>query len=100
MAFCHSLKTFSSISVVCTDGKWLAGNKISWYPVLLHLTIQFCAIKRRFTVDYLYQKLLILVQICWKYLRISQGSGFFRHSVVYIGLVGTCGSDNVCCDCV
>ena len=26
--------------------------------------------------DSLYQKLLILVQICWKYLRISQGSGY------------------------
>ena len=51
--------------------KWLTGNKLSWYPVLLYLTIQFCTIQRRFTVDYLYQKLLILVQICWKYLRIS-----------------------------
>jgi len=60
---------------------WLAGNKLSWYPVLLYLIIQFCAIKCRFIDDYLYQKLLILVQICWKYLRISQGSGFFRHSV-------------------
>ena len=59
-----------------TDGKWLAGNKLSWYPVLLHLTIQLCAKKRWFIDDYLYQKLLILVQICWKYLRISQGSGF------------------------
>ena len=73
----HFLRFPSSV----TDGKWLAGNKLSWYHVLLHLTIQFCTIQRRFTDDYLYQKLLILVQICWKYLRILQGSGFFRHSV-------------------
>ena len=71
-----------------TDGKWLAGNKLSWYPVLLNLTIQFCSIKRRFIDDYLYQKLLILVQLCWKYFRISQGSGFLRHSVQAFKLQG------------
>jgi len=70
----HFLRFPSSV----TDGKCLAGNKLSWYPVLLHLTIEFCTIQRRFTDDYLYQKLLILVQICWKYLRILQGSGFFE----------------------
>jgi len=61
-----------------TDGKWLAGNKLSCYFALSNPTNQFYAIKTYFIDDSLYQKLLILVQICWKYLRIAQ---FFRHNV-------------------
>ena len=37
-----------------------------------------------FIGDSLYQKLLILVQLCWRYLKISQMSGFLRHSVDFL----------------
>jgi len=40
-----------------------------------------------FIGDSLYQKLLILVQLCWRYLKISQVSGFFRH-IVHLQLLG------------
>jgi len=62
---------------------WLPVENLSWFSVFA----TYCKIvsnsRSIFTDDSLYQKLLILVQLCWRYLKIFQVFGFLRHSVYY-----------------
>jgi len=58
---------------------------VSGKPKLVLCFITYCKIvctsRSKFIDDSLYQKLLILVQLCWRYLKISHVSGFLRHSI-------------------
>ena len=50
---------------------------VSWYPVSSKLTSDVCEHCRLFE-DSSYQKILTLAHICWGYLKMLQGSGFFE----------------------
>jgi len=65
--------------MVCQPLLWLPAKL---EPKLVLCFITYCKIvctsRSIFIDDSLYQKLLILVQLCWRYLKISQVSGFFE----------------------
>ena len=56
------------------------GINLSWYPVLSKFAI-YKFKQWRVWVDSLYQKSLILTNICWSYLQILQASGIFWMTV-------------------
>ena len=63
---------------------WLPVENLSWFSVFTTYCKMVSVSRSIFIGDSLYQKILILVQLCWRYLKISQVSGFFRHSVYLI----------------
>ena len=63
---------------------WLPVANLSWFSVFITYCKMVSVSRSIFIGDSLYQKLLILVQLCWRYLKISQVSGFFRHSVNHL----------------
>ena len=54
---------------------------LTWYPISSKLAIYICE-HWRLIVYAVYQKLWILISICWSYLKILQWSVFLNHSVV------------------